>query len=131
MRVESNKKTRSAQVGTMDLGQDLRRLSPKVTGGLLRIREAAYADGEIPAKHKVLAALAISVAIKCEPCIEMYAGKAADLGATIQELAEFLDVAMAMGGCPGEAWAQKALQSFQEAVSGTDRGRSDGASCCE
>lgn len=90
----------------------LRKASPKVTGGVLRVREAALADGLFSAKVKVLGALAVAVAIRCEPCVEMYVERAAEAGATFEEVVEFLNVAMAMQGCPGEAWALKALALF-------------------
>src|SRR3989442_1172783 len=78
---------------------DLRRLSPKVTGGLLRMRQEAYRDGEVPAKYKLLAALALSVAIRCEPCIRAYVKMAHEKGITQAKLIEFLEVAMTMQGC--------------------------------
>lgn len=90
----------------------LRRLSPRVTGGLLRARDAAYVDGELSAKQKLLTALAISVAIRCEPCIEMYVRRSVEANASLGEIVEALDVAMTMQGCPGEAWAQKALEFY-------------------
>ncbi len=90
----------------------LRKASPKVTGGLLRVRQAAYGGGLFPAKVKALTALTLSVAIRCEPCIEMYVERAVEEGATFEEVVEFLNVAMAMQGCPGEAWALKALTMF-------------------
>lgn len=43
---------------------ELRRLSPKVTGGLLRMRQEAYRDATVPAKYKLLTAMAISIAIR-------------------------------------------------------------------
>jgi alkylhydroperoxidase/carboxymuconolactone decarboxylase family protein YurZ len=48
---------------------ELRRLSPTVTGGLLRMRQETYRDRDVDSKYKVLTAMAISVAIRCEPCI--------------------------------------------------------------
>jgi hypothetical protein len=38
------------------LFEELRRASPKVTGALVRMREATYTDGAVPAKYKVLTA---------------------------------------------------------------------------
>ena len=108
---------------------DLRKLSPKVTGGLIRMREAAYADGLLPGKHKLLTTLAISVALRCEPCLNAYARLARDRGATEPELIEFLNVAITMQGCPGEDWAAKALAAFRQPVA-PEQG-SPPASCCE
>jgi len=93
---------------------EFRRLSPKVTGGLLRMRQEAYADGEVPGKYKVLAALTLSIAIRCEPCLRAYVALAIEKGISQKELLEFLEVAMTMQGCPGEEWALKAFAAFKE-----------------
>lgn len=79
---------------------ELRKLSPVVTGGLLRMRQEAYRDGTVPAKYKLLAAMAISIAIRCEPCIRAYVQMGYNKGVTQEELIEFLEVAMTMQGCP-------------------------------
>ena len=93
---------------------ELRRLSPKVTGGLLRMRQEAYRDAAVPARYKLLTAMAISIAIRCEPCIRAYVQMAHDKGISQDELIEFLEVAMTMQGCPGEEWALKALAAYLE-----------------
>lgn len=98
---------------------ELRRLSPKVTGGLLRMRQETYRDGVVAAKYKLLTAMAISIAIRCEPCIRAYVKMAADTGVTQEELIEFLEVAMTMQGCPGEEWALKAFAAYKESRGGT------------
>ncbi|NJN70018.1 MAG: carboxymuconolactone decarboxylase family protein, partial [Nitrospira sp.] len=98
--------------GETGLFAELRKLSPKVTGGLLRMRQEAYRDAAIPAKYKLLTAMAISIAIRCEPCIRAYVKMACDKGVTQEELIEFLEVAMTMQGCPGEEWALKAYQVY-------------------
>jgi len=97
---------------------EFRKLSPKVTGGLVRMRDEAYADGAVPGKYKLLTALAISVAIRCEPCIKAYVRMAIDRGINEQELIEFLNVAITMQGCPGEEWALKAFSAYKELMSG-------------
>ena len=98
---------------------ELRKLCPKVTGELLRMRQEAYRDGAVAAKYKLLTAMAISIAIRCEPCIRAYVKMAFDNCVTQKEFIEFLEVAMTMQGCPGEEWALKAYQAYKEHVSGT------------
>ena len=98
---------------------ELRRLSPKVTGGLLRMRQEAYRDGTVAAKYKLLAAMTISIAIRCEPCIRAYVRMACEKGVTQDEFIEFLEVAMTMQGCPGEEWALTAYQAYKACASGT------------
>lgn len=118
----------NAAEGAQDLFAQLRGLSPKVTGGLVRMRSETYADGAVRAHYKLLSALVVSVAIRCEPCIRAYVRMAVETGATEAELIEFLNVAITMQGCPGEEWALKALQAYREIVGGaavtTDQ------SCC-
>ncbi|MDP1948318.1 MAG: carboxymuconolactone decarboxylase family protein [Nitrospirota bacterium] len=108
---------------------EFRRLSPKVTGWLLRMRQEAYRDGVVPAKFKLLTAMAISIAIRCEPCIRAYVRMAIDKGIAQQELVEFLEVAMTMQGCPGEEWALKAYTVYKECL---DHGPNPNTSgCCD
>lgn len=108
--------------------EELRRLSPKVTGGLLRMRQETYRDAAVAAKYKLLAAMAISIAIRCEPCIRAYVQMACDKGITRDELIEFLEVAMTMQGCPGEEWALKAWMAYKESINGEQAASSE--ACC-
>lgn len=89
-----------------------------VTGGLLRMRQQAYRDGAVSAKYKLLTAMAISIAIRCEPCIRAYVRMACDQGITREEFVEFLEVAMTMQGCPGEEWALKAYAVYKDCIDG-------------
>jgi len=114
---------------TESLYTEFRRLSPKVTGGLLRMRQATYRDGAVPAKYKPLTALVISIAIRCEPCIRAYVKMAYEKGVTQEELIEFLEVAMTMQGCPGEQWALKAYAAYKECEADTESS-SETATCC-
>jgi AhpD family alkylhydroperoxidase len=107
----SKETTRTGMV-TVDLAE----LSPEIHSALALVRDVAYADGIFPSKVKILTALAIAVIIKCEPCIRMYVDKAIAAGTRRDEAVEILNVAMAMGGCPGEAWVHKALLLFESQV---------------
>ncbi len=102
------------------LYNELRKLSPKVTGGLVRMREEAFKDAVVPAKYKILAALVAVLVTKCEPCLRAYTKMAFQTGVTQDELIEFLNVAMTEGGCPGEQWALKAFQTYKELQQGKE-----------
>lgn len=99
---------------------EFRKLSPKVTGGLVRMREETFKDAVVPAKYKVLAALAIVAVTKCEPCVKAYTKMSYQMGVTQEELIEFLNVVMTEGGCPGEQWALKAYQVYKELKEGKE-----------
>jgi Hg(II)-responsive transcriptional regulator len=100
------------------LFEELRHLSPQVTGGLLRMRQATYQDAAVAAKYKLLTAMTISIALRCEPCIRAYVKMAYERGISQQELIEFLEVAMTMQGCPGEEWALKAYAAYKDCAGG-------------
>jgi len=110
------------------LFSEMRRLSPKVTGGIMRARQAAYEEGKVASRFKVLTAMAISITLRCEPCIRAYVKMALDKGTSKEEFIEFLNVAMTMQGCPGEEWSLKAFAFYKEFSSGQTREAS--VSCC-
>lgn len=90
---------------------ELRRLSPQVTGGLLRMRQETFRDAAVAAKYKLLAAMVVSITIRCEPCIRAYVRMAYDKGVSQEELIEFLEVAMTMQGCPGKSGRSRPIAS--------------------
>lgn len=98
------------------------------SGAIERMRRAAiYADGEFPAKVKVLAAMLWSISSRCEPCLRYYAGRARELGASEEELGEFLALANTLGGCIAETWALKAYAAFADGDAGACCDHSGGA----
>ena len=95
-------------------GRKLRDAIPAVYSGFARLSTAAMADGELPGKVKELIALAIAVSRECDACIAAHARGAASRGATDEEVAEMLGVAILMNGGPGTVWAPRAYAAFQE-----------------
>ena len=76
--------------------RDLRRMIPDVWDGFQSLHRAAMADGDVPARLKEGVALAISVVKRCDGCIAYHAKAAARVGATEDEVAELLGVAVLM-----------------------------------
>ena len=71
-------------------------------------------DAALDAKTKELIALAIAVAKQCDGCIASHARSAALRGATPEEVAEALGVAVMMNGGPGSVHAPRAFEAFME-----------------
>ncbi|MHA1680012.1 MAG: carboxymuconolactone decarboxylase family protein [Promethearchaeota archaeon] len=101
-----------------DMYTELRKLSPVVTRNLIKMRGETFKDSIIPAKYKILSALAIVIVTKCEPCIRAYTRLAYDAGVSKGELVEALNVAITESGCPGEQWAMKALEVYLDLQGG-------------
>ncbi|MDH7576826.1 MAG: carboxymuconolactone decarboxylase family protein [Bacillota bacterium] len=66
-------------------------------------------------KFKELIAVAVAVAIRCQPCIAHHVKRALEQGATTAEILEACSVAVMMGGGPSIAYSSyvvKALKDF-------------------
>src|SRR3954466_6365964 len=92
----------------------LRRAIPEVYDGYRQMHAAAYAAGALDQKTKELIALAIAVSTQCDGCIASHARGAVRTGATEQEVAEALGVAIAMNGGPGTVYGPRAFEAFLE-----------------
>ena len=94
--------------------RELRERIPAVFEGYGAPSAAVFTDGALDAKTKELIALAIAVAKQCDGCIASHARGVARRGATAEEVAEALGVAVLMNGGPGTVHAPRAFEAFQE-----------------
>jgi AhpD family alkylhydroperoxidase len=94
--------------------RDLRHAIPDVFAGYKNLHDAALADGALDARTKELIALAISVSKECDGCIAAHAHAAVRHGATPQEGAEAIGVALLMSGGPGTVYGARAYAAFIE-----------------
>jgi AhpD family alkylhydroperoxidase len=94
--------------------RELRHAIPDAWSGFTQMHNAALADGALPARIKELMALAISVVERCDGCIVHHAKAAARLGATPEEVAETLGVALLMDGGPATVYGPRAWQAYRE-----------------
>jgi AhpD family alkylhydroperoxidase len=99
-------------------GRRLRAAITEVYAGYRALHGAAMADGALPARMKELIALAIAVTRECDGCIAAHARAAVRQGATTQEAAEAMGVAILMNGGPGTVWGPRAYAAFEEYASG-------------
>lgn len=61
----------------------------------------AWGDGAIPAKYKQLSGITLSVAIRCEPCLEHHITMAVRAKAGRSEVIEAMRLGLVAGGSPG------------------------------
>jgi AhpD family alkylhydroperoxidase len=87
---------------------------PDVMAGYHAMHDAAFAEGELSVKTKELIALAISIIRECDGCVAAHARNLARVGATTEEVAEMIGVAISMNGGPGTVWGPRALAAYQE-----------------
>jgi len=96
---------------------ELRALIPDTMKAFGDISRAAQKPAALDRKIKELMALAIAVSGKCDACIAYHARGAGRAGASRQEIAESLAVAIQMGGGPAVNYATDALRAFDEFAS--------------
>lgn len=93
---------------------ELRTAIPETMKGFHAMAGAATAAGVLDEKTKELIALALGVAARCDGCLGFHAKALVRLGATRQEIAETLGMAVYMGGGPSLMYAADALRAYDE-----------------
>lgn len=94
--------------------RDLRTRIGGVYEGFGEVYRNAYADAALPGKVKELMAVAIAVHDGCDGCIASHTRSAVRRGATADEMAEAIGVAIQMGGGPASIHGSQAWAAFRE-----------------
>jgi AhpD family alkylhydroperoxidase len=92
------------------LGHDI----PQVLGAFSQLHRASTADGALSARDKELIALGIGIAVHCDGCIVAHVHDALEAGATHQEIAETIGVAIMMGGGPAVIYGCAAMNAMEQ-----------------
>ncbi len=82
------------------------------------LMEAASADGALDSRTKELMALSIAIATHCEGCVVYHVRAAHKLGASREEVAETIGVALEMGGGPAAVYGAEALAAYDQFAAG-------------
>lgn len=75
---------------------------------------AATASNAIDMKTKELMALAIGIAVHCDGCVAYHTKMAHQHGATREEVAETVALALYMGGGPAAVYGGDALRAYDQ-----------------
>ena len=94
--------------------RSLREAIPEVMSAYHALGTAVMTDGALAATTKELIALACSITRECDGCIVAHARGAARRGASRQEVAEAIGVAVSMNGGPATVWGPRALAAYDE-----------------
>jgi AhpD family alkylhydroperoxidase len=82
------------------------------------IAQAALAPKALDCKTKELIAIAIAVSIRCDDCIAFHVKAAFAQGASRDEVAEALGMAIYIGAGPSVMYASHALEAFRQFAEG-------------
>lgn len=92
------------------------KLSPDAVGGYLMASEAGAKTGHLNEKTRQLISLAVAVTTRCDGCISVHSQKAVENGATKEEIAEALGVAIAMNAGAALVYSARALDAVDAAA---------------
>ncbi|MBR0647453.1 carboxymuconolactone decarboxylase family protein [Plastoroseomonas hellenica] len=101
--------------GLRDRGKDLRGLHPELVKGFVALNTGAATTRHLDAKTRELIALAVAVTTRCEGCIDSHSRKARAAGATKEEVAEALGVAIALNAGAAFTYSLHVLDAFDGA----------------
>jgi AhpD family alkylhydroperoxidase len=93
---------------------ELHKSAPGAMKAFREMGAAALEAGALDSKTKELMAVAISVAVRCDPCVTYHVAAARKLGATRQEISETVALAVYMGAGPSAMYAAQALEAFDQ-----------------
>jgi len=106
-----------------DMRNELRvmnKLIPETMTGFATLSKAAKDSGPLGVKEKEFIALAISIALRCEPCISFHVEALIKAGASREELGDVLAMSIQMGGGPSVMYAGHALGCWDELTAATE-----------
>lgn len=91
----------------------LKEQTPDMVNGFAGMYAKIMRDGAVSLKTKELIAVAIGVAIECEPCIRGHVQNCLELGLTKEEILDAASVAVMMGGGPAYTHMPMVLETIE------------------
>ena len=87
---------------------------PEVMQGFGALHQASLKSGALDGKTKELIALGIAITVRCDGCISYHVHDALQAGASKEEIAETISVAILMGGGPSLVYGIEAFQALSQ-----------------
>jgi AhpD family alkylhydroperoxidase len=110
MMLDWNDYRRQLAAGVKEVGQ----LSPETIRGYMALGAAGRKADLLGAKIRELIALAVAVTARCDGCIAVHTEAAIKHGATKEEIAEALGVAIAVNAGAALVYSTRAMDAFKE-----------------
>jgi AhpD family alkylhydroperoxidase len=89
------------------------KLSPDTLKGYQMLSAAGQKTGQLDAKTRELIALAVSVTTRCDGCITVHTAEALKHGATREEIAEALGVAVALNAGAALVYSARVMDATE------------------
>jgi AhpD family alkylhydroperoxidase len=92
------------------------KLSPDTVKGYAQLSQAGARTGNLDAKTRELIALAVAITLRCDGCIAVHTAEANKLGASKEELAEALGVAISVNAGAALVYSVRTMDAFDAAA---------------
>jgi AhpD family alkylhydroperoxidase len=94
----------------------LGKLNPDIIKGYTTLSRAGQKVGHLDEKTRELIALAVAITLRCDGCITVHTAAARERGATREEIAEVLGVAVSVNAGAAVVYSTRALDAFDAAA---------------
>ncbi|WP_336960981.1 carboxymuconolactone decarboxylase family protein [Acinetobacter pittii] len=89
------------------------KLAPDTMRGLSAMEAGTSKIGQLDAKTHELIALAVAVTTRCDGCISIHSKKAIEAGATKEQIAEALSVAISLNAGAALTYSARVLEAVE------------------
>jgi AhpD family alkylhydroperoxidase len=94
----------------------LAKLNPDTIKGYTTLSRAGQKAGRLDEKTRELIALAVAITLRCDGCITVHSAAARERGASKEEIAEVLGVAVSVNAGAAVVYSTRALDAFDAAA---------------
>jgi AhpD family alkylhydroperoxidase len=110
MMLDWNDYRKQLDAGVREVGE----LSPDTIRGYMALSAAGQKKDLLGAKIRELIALAVAVTLRCDGCITVHTAAAIKHGATKEEIAEALGVAISVNAGAALVYSTRVMDAFKE-----------------
>ena len=104
---------------------------PETAEAFGQLRNSIFKDSFLDVKTKELIAIASSVLMRCQYCVDVHSRRAVAAGASKEEIAEAISVAMFVAAGSQIGWTNIYGKNVYDKIFEKDKDKEDCCCCCE
>jgi AhpD family alkylhydroperoxidase len=109
----------------------LNEMLPETAEAFGQMRNSIFKDGYLDLKTKEIIAVVSSVLMRCQFCVDAHSQRAFAAGATKEEIAEAISVAMFIAAGSQIGWTNIYAESIYDKIFEKDKEKEDCCCCCK
>lgn len=109
----------------------LNEMLPETAEAFGQMRNSIFKDGYLDLKTKELIAIASSVLMRCQFCVDAHSHRAIAAGATKEEIAEAISVVMFIAAGSQIGWTNIYAENIYDKIFEKDKEKEDCCCCCK